>query len=156
MANPASGGGPRVRTSHGVVYVPDTSYWADFKIKTSRALLKTANSIKLDTTQDQVIPFDNGLLQASAHPQLQTDGSVNLEYTQNYAAKQYFDASIRHNKGPHAGTAKDHWLDPYLAGGTKSEWVQKKFSAHLRKELGVSRGSGGGTGGSGNNNNGTP
>lgn len=156
MANPASGGGPRVRTSHGVVYVPDTSYWADFDEKVTKSLLKTANSIKLSVTQYNTVPFDTGLLQASAHPELQTDGSVNLEYPQNYAATQYFDASIRHTKGSHAGTAKDHWLDPYLAGGAKNEWVQKKFSAHLRKELGVSRGSGGGTGGSGNNNNGTP
>lgn len=132
-------------------FVPDASFWADFEVKTSRALLKTANSIKLDTTQDQVIPFDSGLLQASAHPQLQADGSVNLEYTQNYAAKQYFDASLRHNKGPHAGTAKDHWLDPYLAGGSKNDWVNDKFAKHLNKEL-----RGGGTGGSGNNNNGTP
>lgn len=132
-------------------YRPDPAFWASFNVKIERALIKTANSIKLDTEQNQVVPFDNGILQASAFPQVQpSDGNVLLKYSTPYASKQYFDASLRHDKGPHAGTARDHWLDEHCNGGAKEDWTIDKFCKHLSRELG------GGTSGSGNNNNSSP
>lgn len=155
MASNSSGSDNHgVRMRDGALYVPDPRFWSDFDEKVTKALFKTAGSIKLSVAQYNTVPMDTGILQSSAHPVLNPDGTVDLQYPQNYAAKQYFDASLRHTKGPHANTATDHWLDPYMQGGNKSEWTDKKFAAHLKKELGV--GTGGGSGGSGNNNNGTP
>lgn len=137
MAGSGSGDTHGVRMRDGALYVPDPSFWADFDEKVTKALLKTAGSIKLSVAQYNTVPFDEGLLQASAHPVVNGDGSVSLQYDTNYAATQYFDASLHHMKGPHAGTATDHWLDPYLEGNTKRDWTDKKFAAHLKKELGI-------------------
>ena len=61
--------------------------------------------------------------------------NVKITYSTPYADFQYFDASLQHNQGPHAGTAKDHWMDPYINGGTKFDFVVDKYKAHYSNEL---------------------
>ena len=100
-----------------------------------KAALKTANSIRVDVSAAQTVPFDTGELERSFFAQQEQDGNVSIYYSAPYAAVQYFDASLDHSKGGHAGTATDHWLEPYLANGAKKTFASEKFSGHLRKEI---------------------
>lgn len=102
----------------------------------TKAALGTANSIILDVNAANTVPFDTSALENSAFPDIQQDGDVELCYSTPYAAVQYFDASLDHSKGGHAGTATDHWLEPYTENGNKKQWVKDKFAAHLNRELG--------------------
>lgn len=99
-----------------------------------RAMLKTANSILVDTSAKKVVPFDTSLMEASGH--VVRDGEdVKIEYSTPYVGYQYFDASLQHNQGPHAGTAKDHWLDSYQNGGADFDFVVDKYKSHYSNEL---------------------
>ena len=101
----------------------------------AKAVLGTANSIILDVNAANTVPFDTSALENSVFLDQEQDGNVDLVYSTPYAARQYFDASLDHSKGGHAGTATDHWLEPYLEHGTKEQWVKEKFAKHLAKEL---------------------
>lgn len=114
--------------------VMDPAFWADFNRRLMRAELRTMQNIQLDVSAREVVPFDHGFLQASHHVSLDADGA-RIETSVPYSEKQYFDASLKHNKGPHAGTAKARWLDDYLNGNIKYAWVVDKFQKNLRKEL---------------------
>lgn len=101
----------------------------------TRAAEKTANSIILEVSNQEIVPMDNGDLEISGHTVITGQGSVQIQYSTPYAAKQYFDASLDHSKGPHAGTAHDHWLDQFLPNGNKESWVLDKFKRHLNNEI---------------------
>lgn len=98
------------------------------------ALLKTGNSILVDVDAQETVPMDTGLLQQSGTVSRDGD-NVKITYSTPYADIQYFDASLQHNQGPHAGTATDHWLDEYQNGGTKFDFVVDKYKAHYSSEL---------------------
>lgn len=98
------------------------------------AALKTGNSILVDISADETVPFDTSLLENSGHVN-QTREGAEIQYSTPYAAKQYFDASLDHSKGPHAGTAKDHWMDTYLEHGAKEDFPVDKFKRHYTNEL---------------------
>lgn len=109
----------------------------DFVAKLNKAMykatMKTALNIQANVVQAETIPMDNGLLQGSGHVETTSIGA-RLSYSEPYASIQYFNASFSHDKGPHAGTATDHWLDPYLKGGAKHKWVMDRYRANFNKE----------------------
>lgn len=98
-----------------------------------KAAIRTANSILLDVSAEETVPFDNGIMEASGQTNPTQDGAQ-ISYGTNYVEKQYFDESLNHNQGPHAGTAKAHWLDDYV-DGDKKDWVQEKFGQHYQTEF---------------------
>lgn len=116
-------------------YKPNPQFWQQFGKAVVKAQMSTAYSINTDVNATEVVPMDHGFLQASAHTYVLSDGMVLLQYNMPYAVYQYFDASLRHDKGPHAGTATSHWLNPYLPNGAKNAWVQVTFVKHLRKYM---------------------
>ena len=96
------------------------------------ALEKTGNSIRQDVDDSQTIPFLTGQMDQSGD--VVPDGDhFSLIYSTPYARKQYF-VPMKHYTGQHAN-ATDHWLDPYMKGGTKEVWTLKQFAEHLRKEI---------------------
>ena len=99
-----------------------------------RAALKTANSVLVDVSAAEVTPFDNGILENSGTV-TQTQEGAQIQYSTPYAARQYFDVSLNHGQGPHAGTAKARWLDDYLDGNAKQDFAREKFKKHYASEL---------------------
>ena len=98
-----------------------------------KAALRTANSILLDVSAEETVPFDNGIMESSGQTNPTQDGAQ-ISYGTNYVERQYFDESLNHDKGPHAGSAKSHWLDDYI-DGDKEDWVQEKFGEHYQSEF---------------------
>lgn len=111
-----------------------------------RAIIETANSIKLDVDREQTVPFLNGTLDQSGFvndSNIEREG-VRIQYSAfsvskdgtkkyGYAAKQYY-VPMNHNHGKHAN-ARDHWLDPYMKGGAKEAFVKDLYKKHIIKEL---------------------
>lgn len=113
------------------------------------AIQKTALNIDAKIIRENVVPMDEGDLQLSskvemegnmAHlswgagaitPQGQGQPTTDLPY----ARKQYFDTSLKHDKGPHAGTAKARWADDYLQNGSQFKYVQQMYRTHFMKEF---------------------
>lgn len=96
------------------------------------ALEKTGNSIKDDVDKEQTIPFLSGQMDLSGDVVPNGDHFA-LIYSTPYARKQYF-VPMKHYLGQHAN-ATDHWLDPYMAHGTKEDWTRKTYRKHFRKEI---------------------
>lgn len=99
------------------------------------AAIKTANSIMLDVDEEQTVPFLYGTLDQSKFiddSDILHEG-IRILYNTPYAAKQYF-VPMNHNFTQHAH-ATDHWLDPYLPGGTKATFAKDKYVQHFKKEF---------------------
>jgi hypothetical protein len=96
------------------------------------ALEKTGNSIRIDVDDSQTIPFLTGQMDQSGDVVPDGDGFA-LIYSVPYARYQYF-TPLQHYKGQHKN-ATDHWLDPYMEGGTKEHWTAKTFAKHMVKEF---------------------
>lgn len=101
-----------------------------------RASMKTMLNVQANVVQAETIPMDNGLLQASGHVEPTSNGA-RLSYSEPYASVQYFNVNFKHDKGPHAGTATDHWLDPYLEGGSLYGWVLERYKTNFETEAGL-------------------
>lgn len=100
-----------------------------------RAIIGTANSIKLDVDREQTVPFLNGTLDQSGFvndSNVEREG-VRIQYSTPYAAKQYY-VPMNHFRGQHAN-ARDHWLDPYMKGGAKEAFVKDLYKKHIITEL---------------------
>lgn len=113
------------------------------------AVKKTALNIDAKIIRENVVPMDEGDLQLSskvevegntaylswgagaATPQGQGQTTADLPY----ARKQYFDTTLRHDKGPHAGTAKARWADDYLQNGSQFKYTQQMYRTHFMKEF---------------------
>jgi hypothetical protein len=100
----------------------------------TKALLKTANSILVDTSAKKVVPFDSSIMEASGKADRKGEDVV-IHYSAPYTEYQYFDITLKHEQGPHAFLAEDHWLDPYMNGGTEFDFVVDKYKAHYTNEL---------------------
>ena len=107
-----------------------------------RAAIGTAQAIIEETENKGVIPMQEGTLQGSAFiKQNKKDGEVQIRYSTPYAWVQYFDSSLSHNTGPHAGTARDHWLEEYLPNGISHGRIiekNKRFVEDQLRAIGVS------------------
>lgn len=96
-----------------------------------QALEKTGFSIRQDVDDSQTIPFLTGQMDRTGDVKPDGGGGFRLIYSTPYAAKQYY-VPMNHNKAHHAH-ATDHWLDPYLSGGTKYDWVLDRYKRHFEK-----------------------
>lgn len=100
-----------------------------------RAIIETANSIKLDVDREQTVPFLNGTLDQSGFvndSNIEREG-VRIQYSTPYAAKQYY-VPMNHFRGQHIN-ARDHWLDPYMKRGAKEAFVKDLYKKHIITEL---------------------
>ncbi len=101
-----------------------------------KAAISTMNSIKADVDQSQTVPFLSGQLDGSVFIDVSDPyhNGIQLQYSAPYVNYQYYTPGLNHYTGQHAN-AKDHWLDPYLSGGTKEDFAQEKFKEHFRREI---------------------
>ncbi len=113
------------------------------------AVMKTGLNIEAKIIRENVVPMDEGDLQLSSKVELEgnkaylswgsgagtAEGQGQSSAELPYARKQYFDTSLRHDKGLHAGTAKARWADDYLQNGSQFPYVQKMYRTHFMKEF---------------------
>lgn len=101
-----------------------------------KAAIGTANSIRLDVQSAQTVPFLTGAMYGSEFvdtSDIQRKG-IRIMYSTPYVGYQYFTPGLNHYLGQHAN-ATDHWLDPYLTGGTKAGFAEEKYRQHFITEL---------------------
>lgn len=100
------------------------------------ALEQTAEDIRTDVKQAQVIPFDSGTLQLSTSIDISQskNGHASIVSSTPYARRLYFHPEYNFDKSENPD-AKGRWFDDYLPGGDKQEFAQKDFVKILNKEL---------------------
>lgn len=125
-----------------------------------RALAQTAEAVRTDVVQRQVMPFgedeyttevkangnevhrlkhQGGTLQNHAtfiDISGQAIGHVSIVSATPYARRLYYHPEYHFNtsENPHA---KGRWLDDYLPGGKKQDFVHKKFEQLVKREAGL-------------------
>lgn len=128
-----------------------------------RSLEQTAEALKTEVQQAQVIPRDTGNLQGEAFSVDLKDsrsGKVRLVHSAPYARRVYFNpdgmkfhkqawesvetvtgknGKKRQKKVKHDGNpnARDHWFDDWLPGGSKQDFCAKAFKRLYRRNAGL-------------------
>jgi hypothetical protein len=102
-----------------------------------RALIKTADAIKTDLQQAQIMPFDTGALQNRStfvDTSRAAHAKVSIVSDTPYARRLYFHPEYHFSKreNPHAGAK---WFDDYI-DGAKKEYAQKLFAKFMKREVG--------------------
>lgn len=102
------------------------------------ALGGTAEALKTEVVQDQVVPFDDGTLQDSmaVDKSQVNNGRAELTLSTPYARRLYFhpEYNFRKTNNPNA---KGEWLEDYLPGGSKGQFAEKTFASLYKKYTGV-------------------
>jgi len=117
-----------------------------------KSLEETAEALKTEVQQAQVIPRDTGNLQGESFSIDRRDskqGKVRLVHSAPYARRVYFnpDGMIFHRKPwtskskttgkeiKHDGNpnARDHWYEDWLPGGSKQFFCAKAFKRFYRR-----------------------
>lgn len=126
-------------------------------------LEQTAEALKTEVQQAQVIPRDTGNLQGESFWVDRKDsfrGKVRLVHSAPYARRVYFNPDgmkfhkekwysyenainakgkkymkkIKHDGNPNA---KDHWFEDWLPGGSKQDFCAKAFKRLYRRNAGL-------------------
>ena len=105
--------------------------------KINLALTKTGEALHTKVVQDQVMPRDTGTLQNTktfVDLTEQESGRVSLVTEGPYARRLYYhpEFNFKHTENPNA---KGRWLDDYMKGGSKQNFVPEAFKRLLQKEL---------------------
>ena len=95
------------------------------------ALVQTADALKTEVMNAQVVPHQSGELERSSNPvddSKASQGIVRLVYDTPYARKLYFhpEYNFRKDKNP---KAQGRWLEPWISGS------KKKFCVNTFKEI---------------------
>lgn len=109
----------------------------DLNNKVNLALAKTGEALHAKVVQDQVMPRDTGTLQNTktfVDLTEQESGRVSLVTEGPYARRLYYhpEFNFKHTENPNA---KGRWLDDYMEGGSKQNFVPEAFKRLLQKEL---------------------
>lgn len=101
------------------------------------ALEETADFLRRDVMDAQVMPYDTGHMQRDStfvdHSQAKS-GTVSLVTQTPYARRLYFHPEYNFWKGRNKN-AQGKWLEPWKEGGEKEDVCKKKF-AELFKQYG--------------------
>ena len=120
------------------------------------SLEQTAEALKIEVQQAQVIPRDTGNLQGESFWVDSKDsfrGKVRLVHSAPYARRVYFNPDgMKFHKQPwttkskltgkelkHDGNpdARDHWFEDWLPGGSKQDFCAKAFKRLYRRNAGL-------------------
>lgn len=109
----------------------------DLNNKVNLALAKTGEALHAKVVQDQVMPRDTGTLQNTktfVDLTEQESGRVSLVTEGPYARRLYYhpEFNFKHTENPNA---KGRWLDDYMKGGSKQNFVPEAFKRLLQREL---------------------
>ena len=100
--------------------------------KSVRALHLTVDALKTDVTQRQVMPFRSGRMQGSVFVDdtSLTSGECSLMTEGPYARRLYYhpEYNFRTAENPNA---KGRWLDDYLKGGIRENFIPDAFAEFL-------------------------
>lgn len=100
------------------------------------ALEKTAEALRTEVVQAQVIPKDTGALQESASVIDEQSGSGHAEISMNmpYARRLYYHPEYNFGHADNAN-AKGLWFEDWLSGGAKEDFAQKAFAVFMKLGL---------------------
>lgn len=122
------------------------------------ALEMTAEALRKEVVQAQVIPRQKGILQGEAlfRDESQSNtGTVSLVHHTPYARRLYFhpeynfhtepwekivehrDGTIETIKGDGNPNAKGYWFEDWQEGGDKADFVPKAYAAFYRRLTGL-------------------
>ena len=102
------------------------------------ALEQTAEALKTEVIQAQVVPFDEGTLQGEGFfidYSKSRSGEVSLVHNTPYARRLYFhpEYNFQTTENPNA---KGKWFEDWLEDGKKGNFVPKAFAAFMRQKGG--------------------
>lgn len=110
------------------------------------ALEQTAEALHTEVVQEQVIPRDTGALQNEntfVDKQNSSSGIVSVVSSTLYARRLYYHPEYNFHRGVwfdaygerHEGNAAAGglWFTPWLPGGTKQDFIPKKFRILYRR-----------------------
>ena len=102
------------------------------------ALEQDGEALRGDLVLAQTIPFDVGTLQGNTYADysMSAEGIVKIVTQGPQARRLYFhpEYNFQQGKNPNAG---GRWMDPYLNGGTKQDFLRNTHAVHMKKLLGV-------------------
>lgn len=104
-----------------------------------RALEMTADHLKTEVEQAQVIPYDRADLQNSGFVDFSDskNGNVELVYSTPYARRLYYHPEYNFNQDPRKNpNAQGKWCEPWLTGPNKN-WCQQEYSKFYKSLGGV-------------------
>lgn len=96
-----------------------------------KALLKTADFIRGDAVQRQVIPFDYGFLQRNTLVYKDLDGNASIEHLVPYAHRMYYGDNFNFQTVNNAH-AQSRWYKDYDKNGTLQNKVEDFFANEIR------------------------
>ena len=102
---------------------------------TVTALEQTAEALKGDVANSQVVPFDKGTLSGEGFfvdYSSCKDGEARLVHSTPYARRLYFHPEYNFQKHEHAN-AKGLWFEDWLPGGKKEDFCEKTYAAIYRR-----------------------
>lgn len=102
-----------------------------------QALISTADKLRDDIRNAQVVPFDTGNLNGEAFNLDTTDannGHVVLVHATPYSRRLYYHPEYNFNTELHEN-AKGRWFEDWLPGGDREQDVEKTFFNMLRREM---------------------
>ena len=105
---------------------------------TLRAIGETADALKTEVEQAQVIPKDKGTLEASMtvdKSQIE-NGKVKIVVSTPYARRLYFHPEYRFRKTDNPN-AKGKWFEDWLPNGSKETFAEDTFVSFYKKYAGV-------------------
>lgn len=104
-----------------------------------KSLEQTAERLKKDVKNAQVIPRDKGNLQGesffvdTSHCK---EGTATLVHATPYARRLYFHPEYNFQKDENPN-AKGRWFEDWLKGGVKEDFCQKTFDELYRRNAGL-------------------
>ena len=102
-----------------------------------RALGATAEAVKTEVVNADVVPFDRGSLQGSMDVDL-TDlpnGTATITLSTPYARRLYFHPEYNFQKTNNPN-AKGKWFEDWLAGGTEAKFAPETFKKLYKQYAG--------------------
>lgn len=103
----------------------------------AEALKKTVEALHTEVIQAQVMPRRTGALQNESTFVDETDaqnGKVRLVTNTPYARRLYYHPEYNFNREENPA-AKGKWLEDWMPGGRKENFVQETFAENLRREM---------------------
>lgn len=100
------------------------------------ALVETADALKSDLEQSQIMPFDTGALQNRStfiDDSKKNSGVVSIVSDTVYARRLYFHPEYNYQK-THNKNAGGAWFEPYISGN-KKKFATKTFTKILKGKL---------------------
>lgn len=106
------------------------------KDKARQSLVETADAVKSDLVQSQIMPFDTGALQNRSTFVDDSDFKkdvVRIVSDTPYARRLYFHPEYNYQK-THNTNAGGQWFQPYI-DGNKREFAQNAFARIMKGKL---------------------